>query len=105
LGPRGAFKGEWRRLHNEELYDLLSLPIIIRVTKSRRTRWAENVAHMGTRQVDTRLWWADIVERNHLKDQDVEGIIITELQKVGQGDIGWIYLAHEIDAAVKFRVP
>ena len=52
------------------------------------------------------------MERNHLKDQDLEGMIITELQKVGRGDIGWIYLAHEIDrwwalanATMKFWVP
>jgi len=30
--------GVWRRLHNEELHDLYSLPNIIRVIKSRKMR-------------------------------------------------------------------
>ena len=30
--------GEWRKLHNEELSDLYSLPNIVRVVKSRKMR-------------------------------------------------------------------
>ena len=41
------YKGEWRKLHNEELCDLYSLPNIVRVVKSRRMRWAGHVARMG----------------------------------------------------------
>jgi hypothetical protein len=36
----------WRRLHNEELHNLLASPNIISVMKSRRMRWAGHVAHM-----------------------------------------------------------
>jgi hypothetical protein len=36
-----------KKLHNEELNDLYSLPNIVRVVKSRRTKWAGHVAHMG----------------------------------------------------------
>ena len=38
---------ERRRLHNEKLNDLYSSPNIVRVTKSRRMRWAGHVARMG----------------------------------------------------------
>ena len=48
FGPkRDEVTGEWSKLHNEELRDLYTLPNIVRVVKSRRTRWAGHVAHMG----------------------------------------------------------
>jgi hypothetical protein len=48
FGPkRDEVTGEWRKLHNEEMNDLYSLPNIVRVVKSRRMRWAGHVARMG----------------------------------------------------------
>ena len=44
---RDEVRGEWRKLHNEELSDLYSLPNIARVVKSRGMRWAGHVARMG----------------------------------------------------------
>jgi len=44
-------KGEWRKLHNEELHILYSSPDIIRQIKSRRMRWAGHVARMGEESV------------------------------------------------------
>jgi hypothetical protein len=36
-----------QKLHNEELHNSSSSPSIMRVTKSRRMRWAIHVASMG----------------------------------------------------------
>jgi hypothetical protein len=48
FGPeRDEMTGKWRKLHNEELNDLYSLPNIVRVVKLRRMRWAGHVARMG----------------------------------------------------------
>jgi hypothetical protein len=47
FGPkRDGVTGVWRKLHNEELHVLYPSPIIMRVIKSRRVRWAGNVARM-----------------------------------------------------------
>jgi hypothetical protein len=47
---RDEVRGEWRKLHNEELNDLNSLPNIVQVIKSRRMRWAGHIARMGERR-------------------------------------------------------
>ena len=48
FGPkRDEVTGEWRKLHNEELSNLCSLPNVVRVVNSRRMRWAGHVARMG----------------------------------------------------------
>jgi hypothetical protein len=48
FGPkRDEMTGEWRKLHNEELNVLYSLPNIVRVVKSRQMRWAGHMARMG----------------------------------------------------------
>jgi len=45
--PKGdKVRGEWRKLHNDELNDLYSSPSIVLVIKSRRMRWAGDVARM-----------------------------------------------------------
>jgi hypothetical protein len=51
FGPkRDEVTGEWRRLHNKELYALYSAPDIIQVIKSRRLTWQDTVACMGERR-------------------------------------------------------
>jgi len=51
FGPkRDKVTESWRKLHNEELYNLYSAPNIFRVLKSRRMSWAGYVACMGQRR-------------------------------------------------------
>jgi hypothetical protein len=48
FGPkRDKVTGGWRKLHNDGLNDLYSLPKIMQVVKSRRMIWAGHVARMG----------------------------------------------------------
>ena len=77
FGPkRDKVTGEWRKLHNYELNDLYTLPNIVQVIKSRRTRWAGLVAHMGREQPCTGFWWGNLRERDHWADPGVDGRII-----------------------------
>jgi hypothetical protein len=54
--------GGWRKLHNEELHNLYSSPSIIKIIKSRGTRWAGHVARMGEKKNVYRL----LVGKPHL---------------------------------------
>jgi hypothetical protein len=47
--------GGWRKLYYEELHNLFCLASVIRMTKSRRMRWAGHVAHMGEKQNGYRI--------------------------------------------------
>jgi hypothetical protein len=67
-GPkRDEITGEWRRLHNKELYALYSSPDIIWVIKSRRLRWAGHVACMGEHRDAYRVLVGKSVRRRPLE--------------------------------------
>jgi hypothetical protein len=57
--------GEWRKLHNEELRDLYSSPRIIRISKSRKMRWAGHVARMEEKRNVYRLLVGKPEGKNH----------------------------------------
>jgi len=63
-------------LHIEERNDLYSSPNTIRVSISRRLRWAGHVASMGRAAVHTGFWWGNLRERDHLEDPSLDGWII-----------------------------
>jgi hypothetical protein len=54
FGPdKEEVAGGWRRLHNEELHNLYPSPNVIKVIKSRITRWAEHVHAWGNENLIT----------------------------------------------------
>jgi len=73
---RDEVRGEWKKLHNEELNDLYSSPNIVRVIKSRRMRWAGHVARMERGEAYTGFWWGNVKERDHMEDRAVHASII-----------------------------
>jgi hypothetical protein len=46
FGPKREEDGSWRKLNNDELHSLYSPPNVIRVIKSRKMMWAEQIARM-----------------------------------------------------------
>jgi hypothetical protein len=51
FGPkRDGVRGGRRKLRNEELHNLYSSSIRIRIMKSRRLRWTGHVARMGEKR-------------------------------------------------------
>jgi hypothetical protein len=47
FGPKREEDGSWRKLHNDEFHSLYSSPNIVRVIKSRWTRWAGHMTRVG----------------------------------------------------------
>jgi hypothetical protein len=75
FGPkRDGVTGGWTKLHNEELHNLYSSPSIIRIIKSRRMRWAKNLARTGRRLHI--IIGGRAKKRDHGEDQDVGGWLI-----------------------------
>jgi hypothetical protein len=79
LPERKEVTGDWRRLHNEELHDLYSLPDIIGVIKGRRMRGVG--ACMWERSTYGVLLW-QFEEEDHMEDVgNNEGVILKCLIK------------------------
>jgi len=114
-GPRrDKVRGEWRRLHNEELNDLYSSLNIVQVIKWRRIRWAGHVARMGEERGVYRVLVGKPEGTRPLgrhRHRWVDNIRMV-LQEVGCGYMDWIGLAQDRDrwqtlvsAVMNLRVP
>jgi hypothetical protein len=91
---RDDVTGEWRKLHNEELRYLYSSPSIIRISKSRRMRWAGHVVRMEKRNAYRLLVRKPEGKRplGRPRRRWVDNIRM-DLGEVGWCDVDWIGLA------------
>jgi len=100
FGPkRDEVTDEWRKLHNEKLRDLYSLPNIVRVVKSRRMRWMGHVARMGEGRGAHRILVGKPEGKSPLgrPRRRWEDNIKMELEEVGGGG-DWMELAQDRDS-------
>jgi hypothetical protein len=114
FGPkRDEVTGEWRKLHNEDLHDLYSLPSIIKIIRARRMRWAGHVARMGEKRNAYRLLVGKPEGRplGRPRCRWLDNIRM-DLVEVGWGDVDWIGLAQYrgrwralVDSVLNLRVP
>ena len=115
FGPKtNEVTGEWRKLHNEELSDLSTLPNIVLVVKSRRMRWAGHVARMGEgRGVHSVLVGKPEGKRPLGRPRRRwEDNVKMDLQEVGGGAGAWMELDQDRErwqglasTVMNFRVP
>ena len=109
FGPkRDGVTGEWRKLHNEELND------IIRVIKSRKMRWAEHVARIGNSRGAYRVLIGKPEGKKLLgrPRRRWEDNIKMDLKEVGCEVIDWIDLPQAkdrwwtlVNVVISLRVP
>jgi len=114
FGPkRDEVTGEWRKLYNDELRNLYSLPSIVRVVKSRRMRCAGHVARMGQGRGVYRVLVGKPEGKRPLVRPRCrwEDNIKMDLREVGEGG-DWMELTQDrdrwralVDTVMNFRVP
>jgi hypothetical protein len=100
FGPKkGEMTGGWRKLHNEELRDFYSSPSIIRIIKSRRMRWAGQVARIRENRSAYTLLVGKPEGKRPLgrpRRRWVDNIRM-DLVEVGWSDVDWIDLTQVRD--------
>jgi hypothetical protein len=103
FGPKREDDGSWRKLHNDELHSVYSSLNIVRVIKSRRIRWAGNVARMGKGRGVYRVLIGRSEGKRPLgrRRRRWEDNIKMDLMEIGIDGVNWIELAQD---SVQWRV-
>jgi hypothetical protein len=114
FGSRRDEVTDWRKLRNEELHNLYSLPDITRMIKSRRMRWSGHVARMGATRNVYRILVGKPEARRPLgrpKRRWVDNIKM-DLREIGWDGRDWIELAQDrdqwralVNTVMNLRVP
>jgi hypothetical protein len=92
FGPKREEDGSGGKLNNDELHSLYSSPNIVRVTKSRRMRWAGHVARMGEGRV---VYWVLVGRPLGRYRRRWEDNIKMDLKEIGIDMANWIQLAQD----------
>jgi hypothetical protein len=91
--------GSWRKIHNEELYNLYSSLSIIGKIKSRRMSWAGHVARVGEKRTAYRILVGKPEGRRPLgrpRRRWVDNIKM-DLREIGWDGVDWVNLSQDRD--------
>jgi hypothetical protein len=114
FGPKREEDGSWRKFHDDELHSLYSSPNIVRVIKSRRTRWAGHVARMVEGRCVYRVLGGRPEGKRPLGRPRCrwEDNIKLDLREIGINGTNWIRLAQDriqwrafVNTVMNLRVP
>jgi hypothetical protein len=101
-------------LHNDELHSLYSSPNIVRVIKSRITRWAKHVARMGEGRGVYRVLVGRPEGKRSLESprRRWEDNMKVDLREIGIDGANWIQLAQNraqwrvfVNTVINLRIP
>jgi hypothetical protein len=87
--------GGWRKVHNNELHKLYSLPSIIRMIKSRKMEWAGHVARMGAKRNAYKILVGKPEEKKPVGNPRHSWVdnVKMDLREIGWDGMDWIDLA------------
>jgi hypothetical protein len=111
---RDEVTGGWRKLHNEELHTLYSLPSTIRIIKGRRMRWSGHVARIGVKTNASRTLAGKLEGKRPLGRPRLRwvGNIKMDPREIGWGGMDLIDLAQDrdqwralVNTVMNLRVP